>query len=376
MGRVWLTAATWMGLALLASVLSVWTGISVALIEIFIGALAANLVGLADPIWVDYLAGLGAIVLAFLAGAEIQWAAFRTRVWANLAIGTGAFLAPFLVVFLFTFRVAHWTAPQALLAATALSTTSVALVYTIVSEAGYSHTEVGQIVLAARFINDIATVVALAVVTANLDYRLPLFIGLVLVAAWVVPKISPWFIDQARQGGELDIRFLAVVLLVLSGVGGVSGTEPVVPAYLIGLALTALLEKNSTVTTRLRAVAFAWFTPFYFLRAGSFLDFAQLPAIAATAGALFIIKIASKCAIIVPLGRSFGVAPRDRWSIALLMSTGLTFGTVASYVGLMHGIIDREQYATLVAAVIASGTIPALIAQKLLRTAASAPDAH
>jgi Kef-type K+ transport system membrane component KefB len=375
MGHVWLTAAAWMGLALLASVLSVWSGISVALIEIFMGALAANLVGLADPIWVDYLAGLGAIVLAFLAGAEMQWAAFRTRVWANLAIGTGAFLAPFVAVFLFTLRVADWTTPQALLAATALSTTSVALVYTIVSEAGHSHTEVGQIVLAARFINDIATVVALAVVTANLDYRLPLFIGLMLVAAWAVPKISPWFIHEARQGGELDIRFLAVVLLVLSGIGGFSGIEPVVPAYLMGLALTALLE-NSTVTTQLRAVAFAWFTPFYFLRAGSFLDFAQLPAIAATAGALFIIKIASKCAIIVPLGRSFGLAPRDRWSIALLMSTGLTFGTVASYVGLVHGIIDRDQYAALVAAVIASGTIPALIAQKLLRTAEPAPDAH
>ncbi len=315
-------------------------------------------------------------MLAFLAGAEMQWAAFRTRVWANLAIGTGAFLAPFLAVFLFTLTVTHWTAPQALLAATALSTTSVALVYTIVFEAGHSHTEVGQIVLAARFINDIATVVALAVVTADLDYRLPLFIGLMLVAAWAVPKISLWFIHQARQGGELDIHFLAVVFLVLSGMAGVSGIEPVVPAYLMGLALTALLERNSTLTTRLHAVAFGWFTPFYFLRAGSFLDFAQLPSIAATAGALFIIKIASKCAIIVPLGRSFGVAPRDRWSIALLMSTGLTFGTVASYLGLMHGIIDREQYAALVAAVIASGTIPALIAQKLLRTAEAPPDAH
>jgi Kef-type K+ transport system membrane component KefB len=118
-----------------------------------------------------------------------------------------AFLAPFRAVFLFTLGIGHWTAAQALLAATALSTTSLALVYTIFSEAGYSHTEVGQIVLAARFINDIATVVALAVVTANLDYRLPLFIGLVLVAAWAVPKISPWFIDQAREGGELDIRF-------------------------------------------------------------------------------------------------------------------------------------------------------------------------
>ena len=92
MGYVWLLAAVWMGLSVLAATLSIRTGISVALTEIFIGAIAANTIGLAAAPWVDYLAGLGAIILAFLCGAEVQLDAVRDRAWANVSIGAGAFL--------------------------------------------------------------------------------------------------------------------------------------------------------------------------------------------------------------------------------------------------------------------------------------------
>jgi Kef-type K+ transport system membrane component KefB len=368
MGYVWLAAALWMGLGLLASALSIWTGVSVALIEVFVGAIAANAVGLTAAPWVDYLAGLGAIVLAFLAGAEIRWTVVRTRAWASLTIGASAFLAPFFSVFLFTAFIGGWSRPQALIGAIALSTTSVALVYTIVSEAGQSQSEVGQIVLAARFVNDVGTIVALALVTAEMDYRLALFAVVMLVAVFAIPRIASWFLGRVKHAaGEAAIRFLAVALFSLGGLGSISGIEAVVPAYIIGLTLAPILQGHDTIAGRLRTVAFAWFTPFYFLRAGSFLDFAQWSAIAAIAGTLLAIKIVSKCAAIVPLTRAFRIAPRDGWSIALLMSTGLTFGTITAFVGLAHSIIDRQQYAILVTSVIASGTISALIAQRTLQ---------
>jgi Kef-type K+ transport system membrane component KefB len=166
------------------------------------------------------------------------------------------------------------------------------------------------------------------------------------------------------------------VLFLLGGLGSIAGTEAVVPAYVIGVALAPTLERHDELASRLRTVAFAWFTPFYFLRAGSYVDLAKLPAIATAALALLAVKIASKCAAIIPITRAFHIGPRDGWSIALLMSTGLTFGTIAAFFGLTHGIIDRQQYAILVTAVIASGTIPILIAQRTLnqtRPAASQP---
>jgi Kef-type K+ transport system membrane component KefB len=96
MGHVWLAASIWMGLGLLASLLSIWTGVSVALVEILVGAIAANVVGLVPSPWVDHLAGLGAIMLAFLAGTEVRWAVVRRRALANLTIGAASFVAPFL----------------------------------------------------------------------------------------------------------------------------------------------------------------------------------------------------------------------------------------------------------------------------------------
>jgi Kef-type K+ transport system membrane component KefB len=120
---------------------------------------------------------------------------------------------------------------------------------------------------------------------------------------------------------------------------------------------------------RLQSAAFAWFTPLYFLRTGSLLDLTQWSAIAVMTGSLLAIRIASKCAAVVPLARLFNIGARDSWSIAMLMSTGLTFGTVAAFLGLARGIIDAQQYAILVTAVIASGALPALAAQWLLKPA-------
>lgn len=368
MGQVWLASALWMGLALAASILSVWTGVSVALIEVFVGVLAGNLIGLTAAPWVDYLAGLGAIMLAFLAGTEIQWTVARTHLRASLAIGSAAFMAPFLAVLLFIVLDLDWTWLQAVVGAIALSTTSVALVYAVILEPGLSRTEVGQIVLAARFVNDIATVLALGIVAADFGYRLAVFAAAMAAALWIIPKVAPWFLARAeRRLSEPDIRFVAVVLFLLGGLGSLSGTEAVVPAYVIGVALAPLLQRHPELASRLRTVAFAWFTPFYFLRAGSFVDLGGLPAIAVTATALLVIKIVAKCAAILPLTRLFHIEPRDGRSIALLMSTGLTFGTITAFFGLTHGIIDHRQYAILVTAVIASGTVPLLIMQRTLR---------
>ena len=72
MGQVWLQSALWIGLALVASIVSIRVAVSVALIEIMVGALAGNTIGLPLTEWVNFLAGFGAIMLTFLAGTEID----------------------------------------------------------------------------------------------------------------------------------------------------------------------------------------------------------------------------------------------------------------------------------------------------------------
>jgi Kef-type K+ transport system membrane component KefB len=189
MDNVWLASALWIGLALVASVLSVWVAISVALVEIVVGAVAGNIVGLPLAPWVNFLAGFGAILLTFLAGAEIDPQVVRRNFWSSMSIGLVGFLAPYVGVLLFAHYLAGWPWPQAQIAGISLSTTSVAVVYAVMIETGFNRTELGKIILAACFINDLATVLALGLVFANYDLRLAGFVAVTVVALFLWPNL-------------------------------------------------------------------------------------------------------------------------------------------------------------------------------------------
>ncbi len=160
--NVWFVAAAWMALALVASLISIWTGISVALIEILVGVVAGNSLHLqANTDWINFLALLGSGVLTFLAGAEIDPESLKANFRASLLIGIISFAVPFLLVWLFAQFVLGWPLPQAQIAGIALSTTSVAVVYAVMIEGGLSDTSLGKMILAACFITDFGTVLAL-----------------------------------------------------------------------------------------------------------------------------------------------------------------------------------------------------------------------
>src|SRR5580704_13001550 len=128
-----------------------------SLLEIIIGAIAGNLVDMPLTPWVNYLAGFGAILLTFLAGAEIDAKVIRRHFGSTMAIGAVGFFAPYLGVLAWAHFISGWPWPQAQIAGIALSTTSVAVVYAVMVETGFNDTEIGKIILAACFINDIGT---------------------------------------------------------------------------------------------------------------------------------------------------------------------------------------------------------------------------
>jgi len=139
-------------------------------------------------------------------------------------------------------------------------------------------------------------------------------------------------------------------------------SEPVLPAYLIGMILAGSVGKDHILIRRLRTLCFGFLTPFYFIRAGSFVSIPDLLAAPAAFLLMLVVKLISKIAGIYPVTRGFGSPPKDGMYTTLMMSTGLTFGTISSLFGLSHGIIDQAQYSSLVAAVIASAVVPTLIA--------------
>jgi len=365
MDNVWLASALWVGLALLASVLSIWVGIAVALTEIVVGAVAGNIIGLPLAPWVNFLAGFGAILLTFLAGAEIDPQVVRKHFWSSLTIGVVGFLAPYIGVLAFARYAVYWPWPQAQIAGISLSTTSVAVVYAVMVETGFNRTEIGKVILAACFVNDLGTVLALGVVFARFDVWLALFTAVMALALWLLAKFAPRLLAAlGERVSEPQTKFVALVLLFLGGLASLVGSEAVLPAYLVGMVLAPTFLKDRELPNRMRIVAFTILTPFYFLRAGSLVQAHSVMAAAGLIVAFLAVKMATKFVGILPLTRAFRFVPREGMYTTLLMSTGLTFGTISALFGLTNHIIDQQQYTILVTAVIGSAVVPTLIAQR------------
>jgi Kef-type K+ transport system membrane component KefB len=257
-----------------------------------------------------------------------------------------------------------WPWPQAQIAGIALSTTSVAVVYAVMVETGYNKTELGKIILAACFINDVGTVLALGLVFANYNIYLLIFAVVTVVVVAALPWVIPWlFARFGRRASEPEIKVLFVILFGLGGLANLGQSEAVLPAYLVGMALAPFFAGQRELQLRLRAICFAFLTPFYFLKAGSLIEAHALVAGAALIGLFLFVKMVTKFAGILPLTRYFNFGKREGMYTTLMMSTGLTFGSISALFGLTNHIIDQMQYTILVTAVVGSAVVPTLIAQ-------------
>lgn len=370
---VWLNASLWMALALAASLISIRVGFSVALIEILAGVIAGNLFAAQTAPWIDFLAAFGAVLLTFLAGAEIDPDSLKRHLKPALVIGTVGFIAPFLAAGAFAYWVAHWERDAAYIAGIALSTTSVAVVYAVMVETGLNRTELGKLILAACFVNDLGTVLALGVMFADFNRWLALFVAVTGAVLWHLPRLTRFLIRSVgHRVSEPEIKFIFLVLFLLGGLASVAQSEAVLPSYLVGLVLAGVFVRDRILMDRMRSIAFSILTPFYFIKAGLYVS---LPAIATGAllitGFLFA-KMVSKIAGIWPLTRVFRFERREGAYTTLLMSTGLTFGTISALFGLTNQIITQAEYTILVTTVIGSAVVPTLIAQRFFQVAAPA----
>jgi len=373
--NVWFIAAIWMALALSASLISIWAGISVALVEILVGVVAGNFLGIhATTDWINFLALLGSGVLTFLAGAEIDPRSLKANLRASGLIGILSFGVPFAIVWLFAQFVLGWHLQQAQIAGVALSTTSVAVVYAVMIEGGYSDTAMGKTILAACFITDLGTVLALGVLFANFNMWLVLFVVVMCVVLWFMPTWTQFIIVRlgATRVSEPEVKFIFFILFFLDGLATTAKSEAVLPAYLVGLVVAGVFLRDKTLVNRMRSIAFAIFTPFYFIKAGLYVSLPVLWTGLGIIGALLLVKMITKLVGVFPLARMHYMGKREASYTTLLMATGLTFGTISALFGFQNKIIDQRQYTILVSVVILSAFIPTLIAQKFFQPSVEA----
>lgn len=365
-------AAIWLGMALLASVISIRVAVPAALVEIVIGALAGNIPGIREHVTqtdvITFLASAGSLVLTFLAGAEIDPVSLRGHWKASVSIGAVSFALPFLGAFGFCGLVLGWSLHAAEIGGVALSTTSVAVVYAVMVETGLNRHDLGKLILAACFVTDLGTVLALGGLFASYGWLLGVFVLVSGVTVALLPRLVRLAIKYfGHRVSEPEIKLLLVILFGLGGLATAAGSEAVLPAYVAGLVVAGVFLHDRILMDRLRSIAFALLTPFFFLRAGTLIAAPALVAGAGVIGALLGVKLVAKMIGVWPVAAAFKLPRRERTYTTLLMATGLTFGSIAALFGLTHHLIDQAQYTELLTTVILSAFVPTLIAQQLFR---------
>ena len=364
-------AAIWLVLAVLATILANHLRLAMALVEICVGvaagAVAERFLGEgslgANVDWLRFLAATGAVVLTFLAGAELEPAVLRAK-WKEVTlVGLVGFFAPFLGCAAVARYGLGWDAQASWLAGIALSTTSMAVVYAVMLETGFNKTDFGKGILGACFINDLATVIALGLLFAPFTYKTVVFLGVSALGLAILPFLTRLVTRRyAYRTAAIRTKWVLMVLFGLGALALWSESEAVLPAYVVGMVLAGAAAQDHHWVRRLRTLTVGLLTPFYFIRAGSLVSIPAVLSAPLVFLALLGGKMATKVFGLYPVIGRFREDRRERWFYTLLMSTGLTFGTISALYGFSHGIVSREQYSFLVAVVIGSAVVPTLVA--------------
>jgi Kef-type K+ transport system membrane component KefB len=356
-------AAVLAAVVLIASVLSVELGITVALLELTLGVVAGNLFHLQSQEWLDFIAKFASIVLTFLAGMEVDPAYMRRRLGASVGIGVVSFVGPFVIASAVAHVLLGWSTRASLIAGTALSTTSLAVVYAVLVERGLTDTGVGKLLMSATFVTDLCTALALSAIFIKPNIWFPVFLAVSVLLILVLPRLAPWFFG--RYGDrviEPEIKLVFLCIFVLMVLADASNGHAVLPAFVLGLVMSRHYQEHREEQKRLRVVAFAFLTPFFFIKGGMNVSLGAVAANLGLLAALLAAKMVPKIGFIYPLARR--ADRRHGTFTTLLMSTGLTFGTISSLYGLNAGIIDKTQFSLLVTVVVLSAVVPTAIAER------------
>jgi Kef-type K+ transport system membrane component KefB len=232
-------AAVLGAVVLVASVVSVELGVTVALLELTLGVVAGNVFHLHTADWLDFIAQFASIVLTFLAGMEVDAAYMRRRLNASVGIGIVSFVGPFLVASAAAFLLLDWSTRASLIAGTALSTTSLAVVYAVLVERGLTDTGIGKLLMSATFVTDLCTALALSAIFIKPNAWFPVFLAVSIALVLALPRVAPWFFG--RYGDrviEPEIKLVFLCLLALMVLADLSNGHAVLPAFVLGLVMS------------------------------------------------------------------------------------------------------------------------------------------
>ena len=366
-------------LIMLAGIIAVEIGISAAVLEIIMGLLAANILDITnydEYVALTVLANLGLLTIMFLAGFELNMEYLKGRTLPILSVAISSFMTPFILLFVSIFILLpvvllgafHATIGAALIIATALSTTSIALVYPLLKNLGYLKNEIGNIMVATAAMVDIVSMIAISVIFNHSGLLMLIVIPFLLIGFKGFPILTKLLFSRYKGNvTELELKIILFIILGISAFAEQIDVESAVIVFFLGLVLSKVIKDYKELEPKLNGLTFGFLAPVFFFIAGTRIRLDLITPLTIVLALIFL--------AVSLVGKYYGTCLPSclfmKRKYARMMSVSfmykLSFSIIVAMFGLDMGIIDNSMYTAIMIVVLVTAIIPSAMLRNVPR---------
>ncbi|GAA6768050.1 hypothetical protein AAFH68_40020 [Flavobacterium sp. CGRL1] len=254
---------------------------------------------------VDLFSTIGLLYIMFIAGLELDMNEFKANRNKSLLFGFFTFILPLSIGFPVCFYLLKYDFNASFLTASMFATHTL-VAYPIVSKLGIAKNQAVAITVGGTILTDTAVLIILAVImgsaqgSLNQAFWIKLGVSLAIFSAimfLVIPRIAKWFFKKLESEKHAHYIFVLSVVFFAAFLAEVAGVEPIIGAFVAGLALNPLIPHSSALMNRIEFIGNALFIPFFLISVGMLVDISVIlsgPTALIVAGTLSVVAIFGK----------------------------------------------------------------------------------
>ncbi|MEN2487233.1 cation:proton antiporter [Flavobacterium sp. B11] len=254
---------------------------------------------------VDLFSTIGLLYIMFIAGLELDMNEFKANRNKSLLFGFFTFILPLSIGFPVCFYLLQYDFNASFLTASMFATHTL-VAYPIVSKLGIAKNQAVAITVGGTILTDTAVLIILAVIMGsaqgnlNQAFWIKLTISLAIFSAImfvVIPRIAKWFFKKLESEKHAHYIFVLSVVFFAAFLAEVAGVEPIIGAFVAGLALNPLIPHSSALMNRIEFMGNSLFIPFFLISVGMLVDVSVIlsgPTALIVAGTLSVVAIFGK----------------------------------------------------------------------------------
>ena len=333
---------------------------------------------------IQLLGTVGLLFIMFIAGLELDLDGFKKYRNRSILFGMLSFLIPLVLGVLIGLWL-HLSMLSAILFGSIFSTHTL-LGYPAISRLGVAKNQAVTTAVGGTLLTDSLALLFLAVITGASEGHLTVgfFVYLIiatalfaLVVLFLTPYLTKWFFKRSNNEGTTEFNFVLAILFVAGAISLFVGLEPIIGAFLAGLALNRYIYDHGPLMNRIRFTANALFIPFFLLSVGMLMDLSVLissPKALLTIALITIVAIGSKLVASWVTSKVYGYSKTERNVIFGLSTTHAAATLAITLVGYEFGLFDQQIINAVIVVILVTCILGPYLCEKYGRKLAVAQD--